>query len=412
MKRLLRALVGTVALGVCALAPARALAQSNPHDLPSVPGNESFVAPDLPPGSIEATILDAKNQPIRNTQVRLGIMFQKISEGESRSEKFAVSDEAGRVRFSGLQTGSEYAYRVTLQSGPASYGSSPFNLGASAGHRVRLHVFPVTTDIERAAVGMRGLVYVETRDDVFQFEVLHRVFNVGATTWVPSNVVMRLPGGFKAFSAQREMSGVGFVVVDGVGARLDGTFPPGQFDVRFRFQMPKSSEQSASFRLGLLPHTADIGVFAEASSRMGLRVEGFRDAVPDTNPQGKRVLVARKNFARDEREESYAIELTGLPVPGPGRWIAVLLASALGLTGLAAYRGLVQLESGGKERRNRDLENARELLLDEIVEVEQARRSGELGPRAYANARRVLLESLARLGRDTLTVEKRPRKKV
>lgn len=406
----LRRLFSALVFGVWALGTAAAPAQSNPHTLPFTPADESLVAADLPVGTIEAIILDGRNRPVPQTQVRLGIMFQKISEGESRTEKFAQTDEHGRVRFSNLKTDGEYSYRITLKKGPANYGSTPFNLGKQAGHRVRLHVFPVTTDIEQAAIGMRGLVYVETRDDIFQFEVLHRVFNVGDTTWVPSNVVMRLPHGFKAFTSQREMSGVGFVVEDGVGAKLDGTFPPGQFDVRFRFQMPKAAAETASFRLGLLPRTADLAIFAEASSKMGLAVEGFQDAVPDTNPQGKRVLVARKNFSRSENTESVAIELSGLPSPGPGRWIAVLLASALGLTGLAAYRGVIQLESGGKDRRNRDLESARELLLDELVSVEQARRAGDLGPRAYAEARRVLLESLARLGPEALKPEKRPRR--
>jgi hypothetical protein len=140
---------------------------------------------------------------------------------------------------------------------------------------------------------------------------------------------------------------------------------------------------------------------------MSLGVEGFEASMADATQQGKRVLVTARTFNRADAATSLLIDIGGLPVPGPGRWIAVLIASALGLTGFAAYRGLIQLESGDASRRDRDLERARELLLAEIVEVERSRRNGDLGPRAYADARRVLLESLARLGRDVLQPKKR-----
>jgi hypothetical protein len=379
----------------------------NPHQALR---DESTIAGDLPIGTVEGIILDGNDRPLGNTQVRLGIIFSRISEGESRSEKFAVTDGAGRVRFPDLKIGPDYSYRVTLKSGRASYGSAPFNLGDQAGHRVRLHVFPVTSNVREAAVGMRNMIYVEPRDDVFQFEVLYRVINVGTVTWVPDDsVVMPLPPGFKAFNAQREMSGAGFVQVDGVGARLDGTFPPGQVEVRFRFQAPKPDEETASFRVTLLPNVFDSQVIAEASSKMKLNIAGFDEPIA-ASPEGKRVLIARKNFTRGEQAEPFTIELSGLPTPGFGRWVAVLIASALGLTGFAAYRGVVQLESGSSDARDRDLENARELLLAELVEIEKAHRAGDLGPRAYTEGRRTLLEALARLGRDALAPKKTKRK--
>lgn len=389
--------------------PTSAAAAADPHG-GTIPRDESTSAPDVPAGTVDVTILDGKGAPLPRTSVRLGIMFQKISEGESRSEKFATTDEAGRVRFSGLNIGSEYSYRITVKSGPADYGSPPFNLGEGAGHRVRLHILPVTTSLDEAAVGIRGYVYIEPRDDVFQFEALFRVFNVGAVTWVPKDVVMALPEGFKAFSAQREMTGVGFVSAPG-GARLEGTFTPGQHDVRFRFQVPKSASDSASFRVGLLPRVFNLGVIAEASSQMQLSVDGFHPAEPGSNPQGKRVLVTRRDFSRADTTNAIVVHLSGLPVPGPGRWIAVLIATALGLTGFAAVRGVVQLESGSEAVRNRDLENARELLLNELVEVEKAHRRGDLGPRAYAEARRTLLESLTRLGPEALSTSQKPKRK-
>src|SRR5690606_41931326 len=109
----------------------------------------------------------------------------------------------------------------------------PFPL-AGTGHRVKLHVFPVTRNIREALVGMRGFLYIEPRDDIFQFQVLYRVFNIGAVTWVPDDVVMELPAEFTAFSAERGVTDIRFEPVAGKGARLGGAFPPGQPDVGFR----------------------------------------------------------------------------------------------------------------------------------------------------------------------------------
>src|SRR5882724_326658 len=88
----------------------------------------SEATPALPPGAISATIVSDQGVPLAGTQVRLGILFQKIAEGESRTEKFAQADSTGTVHFTDLANGSDHAYRVTVQAGPASYQTAPFNL--------------------------------------------------------------------------------------------------------------------------------------------------------------------------------------------------------------------------------------------------------------------------------------------
>jgi len=382
-------------------------APRNPHGA-APPRDESAPAPDLPKGTIEAVIVTPDNQPMASADVRLGVMFQRISEGESRSERFGRTNAEGRVRFDGLTNGSDYSYRVTFKSGPAEYASAPFPLGDN-GQRVLLHIFPVTQSIDNALVGMRSFVYIEPRDDVFVFEILYRVFNVGTVTWVPDNVVVRLPAGFKAFSAQRGMTDVMLEAVEGEGARLKGTFTPGQHDVSARFQMPKDADTSVSFRLGTLPRLAELRVIAEASAQMHLEVDGFETPQVSANQQGKRVLVTRKLLERgNELSNGFTITLSGLPVPGYGRWVAVALALAFVGVGLGAARGMLRLDSS--QNKTQDLARARELLLEELVDVERQRNQGDLGPKAYADARRVLLNALARLGRDALETVV-PRKK-
>jgi hypothetical protein len=330
--------------------------------------------------------------------VRLGIMFQKIAEGESRSEKFAQADSQGNVQFTGLARGSDYAYRVTVQVGSANYQTSPFNLKQDMGQRVVLHVFPATSDSERAAFGMRGYLYIETRDELFQCEALFRVFNVGQNTWVPKDVVIQLPKGFKAFKAQEGMTDVHFEEVEGVGARLKGTFPPGQAEASFRFQLPKSNEDSLVFRMSVPPHVAEMRVIAEASSTMNLGVDGFQPPVPTANQNGQRVLVSVKQLReRNEELKDFTVTLSGIPTPGPGRWFALAIAGCMAIGGVFAARGAFDA-SGGAPDAAADKKRARELLLRELEGLELARREERIGPRSYQQSRVALIDAIARLG--------------
>lgn len=384
-------------------------AAQNPH-APPIPQDLSAPAPDLPKGVIEAVIVDGKEQPITGQEVRLGIMYQTVAEGESRSERFARTDADGRVRFEKLSIGGGYSYRITLKSGPAEYSSFPISLPESSGHRVRLHVFPVSQNVDEAYVGLRGIIYLETRDDVFQFQVMMRVVNLGAVTWVPRDVGIPLPSGFKAFSADRSMTDVRFEAEEGRGVKLLGTFTPGQHDVSFRFQMPKARDPHASFELGLLPHVFEMRVIAAASPTMKLDVVGFEEPRVDQTQNGQRVLVTRRRFNAKEGISSFTIHLAGLPVPGPGRWIAALLAAALAATGFGAARGYLSFDAPGKLKRDEELIAARELLLSELVVVERARKAGDLGPRAHSDARKALVAALARLGPKALTTTKPKRR--
>jgi hypothetical protein len=358
--------------------------------------NESVAG--LEPGSITATIVNDRGIPLAGQQVRLGILFQKIAEGEARSEKFATADAEGTVHFTGLTRGSDNAYRVTVQAGPASYQTAPFNLRQEMGQRVILHVYPSTSEIEQAQFGMRGYLYVETRDDVFQFEALFRVFNVGQVTWVPKDVVVQLPKGFKAFKAQEGMTDVRFEQVEGVGARLKGTFSPGQNEASFRFQLPKGTEDTLNFRMSLPPHVAEMRVIAEASSTMNLGVEGFQPPVPAANNNGQRVLVSVKQLQRrDEELKEFVATLSGIPTPGPGRWFALAIALCLGVGGGFAANGAFDNASSGKDLAA-DKKRARELLLRELVALEAARRAERIGPRSYEQSRSALIDAIARLG--------------
>ncbi|HLV20876.1 MAG TPA: carboxypeptidase-like regulatory domain-containing protein [Polyangiaceae bacterium] len=395
--------------------PAQQAAPADPHaGLAAGAGHDfhdtSVPSADLPAGTVDVQLFDDDGRPVPNKPLRLGILRQSIAEGESRSEKTTTTDAAGRARFTGLEVGSGFAYRVTVAHQGATYGSNPFNLSADAGQRVTLHVFPTTSDLRTAPIGMRGIVYFEPLDDVFQVDVMLRVLNVGKIAWLPKNVTVELPDGYKAFNAPESMSDTRFVDADGT-IQLVGTFDPGQHDLRFRFQVPREQTSEQSFELTLPPRVAELRVMVEASAEMDLDVAGFPEPTADQTQAGERVLVTGRRIATasDPEIRTLSVTISGLPTPGPARWIAVTLATAIAAAGVVAAR-----QTRTRRASKKDLNAAKQILLNELVALERARKAEQIGPRTYDQARQAILSALVRLEKGQPSTEPgdaRPRKK-
>lgn len=405
MKRLYALMLAAV-LSLSGEGFAQAPAQPMPAGHPAVgdaaaraPEQDALMpAPELPPGTILVRLVNAQGDPLPNADVILGVQFQKIAEGEQKTERRAKTDLGGMARFDGLTTGSDFSYRVIARSGPAEYSSDPMQLKGDAGMVSLLHVYPVTRNPGEAAVGAIGYIYCETRDDVFQFEVLFRYGNRSSISWVPENARMSLPSGFKAFKAGEAMTDVRFEEVPGEGVKLNGTFAPGQQSASFRFQIPRNEETSASFHFGMPPHVGEVRFIAEAAQGMEIDVDGFEKPQIDVSQTGQRVMVTRRVAVRGQANGlgPFTASLAGIPTPGEGRWIAVLLATLLAGLGVAAFRGKLGDESQ-QGLQERDAERARRVLLDELVDLERARHEQRVGPSTYESARRALVEALARI---------------
>jgi hypothetical protein len=368
---------------------------TNPHGN-MAPQNTSTPSPSVPKGTVRVHVIDAQFKPVLASPVKLGIINRSIAEGESRSAKMGTTDADGNAHFDGLTAHSDIAYRVTVPYQGAQYMAEPFMLQADMGEQVTVHVYPVTTDIAQSAIRMAAFVYIEPRDDAFQFEVAYQVFNLGKNTWVPTDLVTGLPSGWKAFTAQQDMGANG-VTKDDAGARWMGTFSPGQHEVSYRFQVPNDLDEDVSFTIPLPPLVRQMQVVAEASPGMALSSAGFSAAQVTTNNNGQRVLAIGKQVPEGEPLKEVVVELRGIPVPGPGRWYAVVLAGGfvgIGLITAFGERKVQRSATGNEEDRDR----ARELLLRELVELERARRDESIGPRAHQQAREALMVALVRLG--------------
>jgi hypothetical protein len=370
-----------------------------------LPEDTSDIDKDLPAGTIVVEVRDASDRPMPRADVTLGILQQSVAKGESRRHVAKQADGEGNLRLDGLEFGSGIAYRVTVpwnsSSGGdgATYAATPFQLDLHHGQRVRVHIYPVTNDLRETMLGMDGIVYMELKDDVIQFDELFRIYNIGAVTWVPSDVVITLPHDFKGFITQKEMSDAGWDEVPGRGAKLRGTFGPGQHETHFRYQVPYTGDESVELSATLPPHVARMRVMAEASKGMTLQVADFPASISDRNQSGQRILLTERQMRAGETPPSQVrISLDNIPTEGSARWIATAIAAATILLGL--YLALDPSKTSSKDTKrhdDRDAERARNRLVAEIAELDKARASGEVGPKAYDRIRGALIDALARL---------------
>jgi hypothetical protein len=126
-----------------------------------------------------------------------------------------------------------------------------------------------------------------------------------------------------------------------------------------------------------------------------LNVAGFDAAEKNTGPTGQKLLVTGRQLKPGEPEmNSVSIQLAGVPTPGPGRWIATCIAAVIALAGLwSAWRSGATVAMAPLD----DLKRARKRILDELLLLEKARGGGDIGPKTYESAKKILLDALARV---------------
>lgn len=365
------------------------------------PEDASIEDPTLPPGTIAIHIADPMGNPIANTDVTLGVLFNSVAKGESRKRLAGVTDAKGELRFDKLDTGSEAAYRVSVAKDGGSFAIMPFRLPAKTGMRALLHVYPIVRDIAQSLVVSQAIFFAEVKDDRIQIQQAYRIYNFGKTAWVPNDLVVPLPENFTAFSSQQGMSDVGVDAVPKKGVRVHGTFGPGQHVIEFRWQIPYSGEAEVHLDVGLPPHMAAARVIAPASKTMTLEVPGFPPPQSTSDQMGQRTLITEKQVRREDPALStLAVTIKGLPTEGPAKFIATLMA----LGGLVL--GLVL---GTQKPVTRDRKAERSRLLEDLENLERAHAAGDVGPKTYEKARRDLIDAIARTFADPAPSKKRKR---
>jgi hypothetical protein len=349
----------------------------------------------LGPGTIAVDLRDADDKPLVGEPVTLGILVQSVAKGEARSHRAQSTDDAGRATFGQLDTGTGVAYRVSVVREGATFAATPFQLPQGKSMRVPLHVYPVTRDIRKAFIGFEAIVYAELRDDRIQFQQAFRVYNIGKVAWVPDDVVLPLPEGFTALSAQQSMTDQGIDPIEKKGARLRGTFPPGQHIIEYKWQLPWSGEKDVDVEIAMPPQVAVVRVMAAASEDMRLEVEGLPRAELRTDDNGQSVLVTERRMNRGEDALGrLRVSLRDLPTQGSGRFFATGIAGATVVAGLVLALGQKRKRDG--REISGDAKSRRKQLLAELEELERARAAGDVGPTTYDAARARLIDAIAR----------------
>jgi hypothetical protein len=362
------------------------------------PPDTAIDDPSLPPGTIVLTIKDAEDKPLPKTSVVIGILESSVAKGDSRKRRTVETDAEGTAQVDGLSVGGGTSYRISTTRDGGSFASQPFSLSSKAGKRVVVHAYQSTNNVENVLVGMQAFVFVSLREDALSVEHMFNIFNIGPTAWVPdlNGAKMTLPDTYKAFNTSDAMTDVKFVEGKDKDASLVGTIGPGQNEANFRYHVPLAGSERQTFRIALPPRVGEVRVFSEAGKTMGLEVNGFPSAQKQRGRDGRKVWITARQAAPGEHGiKTLDITITGLPTPGPGRWIAVLAAlSALGL--MAVYLVKQQDPNTAEDTRG-DLIEARDALLGEFVTLEKAHRKGDIGPKTYQRLRTALLDALARI---------------
>lgn len=348
----------------------------------------------LPAGTIVAGVRDAQDKPLVGAKVGLSVLHSTVAKGESKESFAKETDANGEVRFDHLEAGSSTTYRVTTARAGGSYATQPFALNDRVGKRAVVHAFETSRDIEHMPVLTEVVTYLALREDAIVVEELVTVMNLGPTAWL-ADATFALPDGFKAFNKQDATSDARVDEVSGKGAALRGTFGPGSHELDFRYQIPLDETARQRLVVETPPHTWRSRVMAEAARSMGLEVKGFPPAERSQNREGKHILQTERTASREEGgQRQLDVTLTGLPTAGPGRWIAAAIAAIVVLYGLAS---VFSARRGLDPDAKKDLEDAREALLAEIVTLERLHKRGEVGPKTYARVRASLVAALGRV---------------
>lgn len=376
---------------------AAAEGQDAPHDHahamlspPSMPTAEEAV--DLPAGSIAIEVTDPKGAPYPDAQIVLGVM----SSSSARTEQRATADRTGRYTFKGLATGSQQAYRVNVLYGGSKFSSTPFRLPDHTGYRARIPL-KETTRNDRLFVQLVGQTVVELRDDRLHITQQARLANAGESVFVlpQDGVIIPLPEGHTAFQWQDQMTDQKGEEVAGKGFRLRGSFPPGTVTLAWTYDVPRSGS-SARIPVNLPWKTYTYRVISEAPDGLSLRVADFPE--PErVKSEGRWLWFTQiQKDATSPMLAPFTVRLDGIPGPGPGRWVAALVAALL-----AAF-GLSQAFKRGDDSVDRKLfiEKRKAQLLAEARAVDAEHARGESGPEYFARRLSEIETELALLLRD------------
>ncbi len=346
----------------------------------------------LPAGTIRVTVVDPGGAPAAGADVELGILAQM----GKREKKQGKTGPDGVCTFEGLPKGNAQAYRVNVPFQGATYSTTPFQLPPGHGYDARVTRMPVSTD-GRFLLQFLSRMYLELRDGRVRVVQQSQLANLGASTYVfpKEGLQITLPKQHTAFQTEPVMTDQRLVPND-EGFRIFGSVPPGRITLIWAFDMPLPGTE-VNIEMPVPFRTYRFSIEADAPPGAKLEVKDFA-AAQVIEENGNRFLVTQMQLEpTDAQVPELRVRLFGLPGPGPGRWVAVVLASLFVLLGLflIGRRNIVATIPEAELARRRTA------VLEEAAQLEKEFRATEVGPKYHARRMKELTDELALLLRES-----------
>ena len=326
---------------------------------------------DVPAGTIRVRVVDGRGEPVAGQAVDVGILAQG-----ARDRRNGRTDAAGTALFTDLGGDSNRAFRVNVPHNGATYQSTPFRMPPDRGYDVRVMRLPTTTDDE-AVLALLTRSFFELRDTRIHVVQQVQLVNLGDRTYVfpEEGKLVELPEGHTAWQWQEVMTDQRLSQVD-EGFRIRGSLPPGRVDLVWAFDLDvEGSEMEIALPVPFRTFSARV----EADAPEGMTIDVHEMPEAQLHEAGQqRVYITEKRFTPNEPAPSrFRVTLSGIPGPGPLRWLAVGAAFVLALAGLLFFF----LPSGRAAGGAAALAQRRKALLDEAAQVERMFQADEIGPK-------------------------------
>jgi len=252
-----------------------------------------------------------------------------------------------------------------------------------------------TTSDPRELVLYVGATSVELKDERLRIVQQARLVNIGSKTYVfpQEGTLLPFPKEAMAFQSEEVMTDQHLREEPGQGVRITGSVPPGEVTLTWGFDLPQT-ETTADLTFDLPWVTFAYRVLADAAEGMTLEVDDM--PAPELHEdRGRRLLVTEvvKRVGETPLRRIH-IKLSGIPGPGPLRFVAVGLALAVLVMGFLVAR-LGTGPSGGNQLALQELQLEKERLLSRARELEQEHARGEIGPEFHKDALSDLEEQLS-----------------
>ncbi len=329
----------------------------------------------LKPDTIQVYVVNEAGERVPNADILLGIM----KSDSSRDKVAKRADDKGSFLFTDLATGAGQAYRISVPYQGATFAAKPFRLEGDKGVYVTIVRSAVTHDPRYIVIALGQLLF-EFRDTRVHVTQQARLVNLGQSTYVLPSKGLRLtlPKGFTAFQAEAVMSDQR-INSDEHGMLIEGSIGPGETTLTWGYDIPVTGntmriEAPLGFQL------YRMRVLAEAPEGLSMKVDGFPDGKLFETEQHRVLLSEFQRSPGDAPLESLSVTLSGLPGPGPARWVAVSLA--LLVAGSVLFFSLRKKQNQAVNDAN--IELAKQALLDQIVELDKKHAAGEIGPSYHA----------------------------